>query len=258
MKSKETYKEEEARALSPYAFPPRVPSTVGLGAWSHLRRLRDHKPVTCCRSQARDAAYLCAGTQRSAQEWPSQDKPVRRVPLRKTDRQSVRECAFSLNSLRISVRLLHRFSSATLECFRNHVTSRGAFRLINRFFLFPSPSTRHKRAVWDIVSWNRKKRTAGKLTVTACLLHAVSFHLIRWNETWEEADHWGFDQLEVFLNNFLIWFDFRNHIKIQPNDLHRWKMNLPTYVILQDRDSTWTMLPDEIICPFSQKICKNC
>lgn len=67
LNEEETYKEEEARALSPYAFPPRVP-TVGLGAWSHLRRLLDHKPVTCCRSQARDAAYLCAGTQRRAQE----------------------------------------------------------------------------------------------------------------------------------------------------------------------------------------------
>lgn len=62
---------------------------------------RDHKPVTCCRGQARDAAYPAAGTRWSAQEWPSQDEPVRRAPGQ-TDWQKHIQGAFSLNLSRIS------------------------------------------------------------------------------------------------------------------------------------------------------------
>lgn len=55
--------------MFPYASPPRglQTSTVGLRPERHLRTSRDHKPITCCRSQARDAAYPCAGMRWSAQ-----------------------------------------------------------------------------------------------------------------------------------------------------------------------------------------------
>lgn len=81
------------------------------GLWTecHLRKTRNHKPVTCCRSQARGAAYPAAGTRWSAQEWPSHDKPVRRAPLRNTHKA-------------LKFRALH-----PPEQFRTHVTLRKDF-----------------------------------------------------------------------------------------------------------------------------------